>query len=140
MAYDVSPAMADDTDIDVERILAEVRARVRRRDAGRTGLDRTVPIAERQAVGDLAALQAHANLQAVRFPTDRRLLGWLAVGVKRVLVRLLFPVLRRQVEYNEANARLVWYLKERLEQLERAQASRREAAEARGEPPEQTLR
>jgi len=118
--------MDDRREIDVEQVLAEVRERVRRREGvARATFDRTLPIGERQAVADLAALQGDANLHAVRFPTDRKLLGWLAVGVKRLLMRLLFPVLQRQVEYNQANARLVWYLKEQVERLERELARAR---------------
>src|SRR6266849_10048405 len=118
--------MDERREIDVEQLLAEVRERVRRRDGGvPASLDRTLPIGERQAVADLATLQGDANIHAVPFPTDRKLLGWLAVGIKRLLVRLLSPVLQRQVEYNRANARLAWYLKEQVERLERELARTR---------------
>src|SRR5689334_16385731 len=108
--------MDERDDIDVEKLLDDVRERVRRRDrAARATFDGTAPIEERQAISDLAALHGIANLHAVPLPTDRKLLGRVVVGVKRVLLRLLFPVLHRQVEYNEANARLVWYLKEQVD-------------------------
>jgi hypothetical protein len=110
--------MDDSDDIDVEQVLAAVRERVRRR--GQTqSPDGTAPIEERQATADLAAILAAANLHGVPLPTDRKLVGGIVVRVKRVLLRLLFPVLQRQVEYNQATARLVWYLKEQVERLAR---------------------
>jgi hypothetical protein len=128
--------MDDSGDIDVERILEEVRERVRRRErAARATFDGTAPIEERQAVSDLAVLHGAANLHGVPLPTDRKLVGGIVVRVKRTLLRLLFPVLQRQVEYNEANARLVWYLKEHVDrlvrELDRARAARLPSDEGR---------
>src|SRR5215831_12315918 len=94
--------MSDPDDVDVERVLAEVRERVRRRAGGTVAGERQSSIAERQAVADLATLQSHVQLQAVHFPTDRKWLGGVVGRAKRALRRLLLPILQRQSEYNEA--------------------------------------
>jgi ubiquinone/menaquinone biosynthesis C-methylase UbiE len=73
--------------------------------------------AEGRVVADLITLRRAANLSGVRFTSHRRLWGGTVILLKRILRRLLTPILERQSAYNQANAQLVAYLHDQISLL-----------------------
>lgn len=114
-------------EIDVERLMDEVRESVRRRAEG-DGLlppaagDRTRrdPAVE----ADLAAISASANVYDVRFRSHRRWLGPLVVRMFGFVRLLLTPVLTRQTAHNTATARALASLRADFERFERERVER----------------
>lgn len=71
----------------------------------------------------LSTLQNNSDLCNIHFTSHRRGVGWVVVLTKRLLCKLLTPVLQRQSAYNAANAHLCRQLTEALrEQAAASQA------------------
>jgi len=130
-------------EIDVERIMERIRENIRRKRsvgegfsppvdrAGGTpastpsqiGLGGTPPLQTGgQITADLASLHSGYDVYHIHFTSHRRILGPFVVFVKKVLRKLLTPILERQVAYNAANARVITYLKEQIDGLGQQQA------------------
>ncbi|HXH11561.1 MAG TPA: methyltransferase domain-containing protein [Alphaproteobacteria bacterium] len=75
------------------------------------------PPFEGSVAADLASLQSSHDIYHLHFTSHRKILGWLVVSTKRVLQKLLTPVLERQLTYNAANLRIASSLWERSEAL-----------------------
>jgi len=106
-------------DIDVERLMEEVRRRVRERKRSDAAPE---PVVERAPVaisvpGDVSSLQANANVYDVVFRSHRRILGPFIVRLFEFFRLLLTPVLTRQSAYNAANARAVAGLEQEVARL-----------------------
>lgn len=123
-------------EIDVERIMRQIREDIARARAAGVG-----PLAVADpgsvagpAVADVVALQAAVDIRNIPLTSHRGLLGPIVVATKRLLRKLLTPILERQVTHNTASARLIGQLGQGLEALGREQAGlRAEAAAARAE-------
>jgi hypothetical protein len=98
-----------------ETEMAAVLEEVHRRaaEARRTQEERG-PVVSESVPTALARLEEAVDLFAVEFRTDRAV-GRLVIPLKRLLRRLLTPILARQAAYNAANASLVRMLAEDLE-------------------------
>jgi 2-polyprenyl-3-methyl-5-hydroxy-6-metoxy-1,4-benzoquinol methylase len=55
---------------------------------------------------DLASLQNNYDIYNIHFTSHRRGIGWFVVQAKRLLRKLLTPILERQLAYNAANTHL----------------------------------
>ncbi len=75
------------------------------------------PAANGRVAADLASLQSGYNVSQIHFTSHRTVLGPVVISLKKVLRRLLTPILERQLAYNGANARLASYLCEQVELL-----------------------
>jgi len=70
---------------------------------------------------DLAVLEASSSAFIIRFTSHRKLLMPVVTLTKRLLRRLLTPILTQQGLYNETNARVGRHLLARLESLNQDQ-------------------
>ena len=64
--------------------------------------------------GDVGHLHRAHNLDALPIESHRRLSGKLMIRTKRMLRRMLFPVLETQSSWNGANARVVTFMLRQL--------------------------
>lgn len=131
--------MDEPQEIDVEQIMERIRENIRRRRTGGEGLPlsqmgrgETPPLQTGgQVAADLASLHSGYDIYHIPFTSHRRILGPLVVFAKKILRKLLTPILTRQVAYNAANARVVTHLKEQLEALgEEVQVTQAQALQA----------
>lgn len=81
---------------------------------------------DHQVAADLAALHSGYDVYDVPFTSHRQFIGSFIVLAKKILRKLLNPILTRQVAYNAANARVAAYLQAHLEAIARQQAQLRE--------------
>ena len=84
--------------------------------------------------GDAGRLHEDANLRALPIASHRRMAGSSVVALKRMLRRLLYPLVDVQSDLNAANARIVTFLLEQLAaHAERIAELQREVAELRAD-------
>ena len=60
-----------------------------------------------QGAVDLASLHSCYDIYNIHFTSHRKILGWPIIVAKKLLRRLLTPILERQVKYNTANTHVV---------------------------------
>ena len=60
-----------------------------------------------QGAVDLASLHSCYDIYNIHFTSHRKILGWPIIFAKKLLRRLLTPILERQLTYNTANTHLV---------------------------------
>lgn len=111
-------------DLDVDQLMQRVRERVIAREQASTARAGTAGGAQAPSPvrGDVATLHAGYDIQRIaEFSSHRTILGPFILGTKRLLRRLLKPVLERQVAYNAANTRVISHLVERVEVVVRQQ-------------------
>lgn len=129
-------AMSERQQIDVVQLMERIRESIRRRRVGENNQaseSHTVAFEDGQAAADLAYLHSGYDIQNVSFASRRRVLGPFVVTMKRVLRKLLTPILERQVAYNAATARVTARLKESLQALDRQQVEAGQALKTRME-------
>jgi ribosomal protein L11 methylase PrmA len=68
-----------------------------------------------RVAADLASLQSGSDISQIHFTSHRTVFGPFVIWLKKMLRRLLTPILERQLAYNVANARLASYLCEQVE-------------------------
>ena len=133
--------MAAVRDIDVEQIVKQVRENIRQRRSVEDGLPpapRVSPFETGQPAIDFASLHSDSDIRHIPFTSHRPVFGSLAILVKRLLHRLLTPILERQVAYNRANARVTTHIKECIEEVDSLQAQALRAATGKMEALEQS--
>lgn len=117
--------MAEAEELDAERIMERIRENVRRRrSAGQVSAPpgTPAPISDDGGEADLASLQSTYDVYHIPITSHRGVLGPAVVLTKKVLRRLLSPILLRQVAYNAANTRVVTHLKDEFEAYGRREA------------------
>jgi O-antigen chain-terminating methyltransferase len=110
--------MNEAQEIDVERIMERIRENIRRR---RSIGD--LPAPERdtstflhgQVAADFAYLHSSYDINNVSLVSHRRILGSLVLATKKIVRKLLAPILERQVAYNAASTRVATHLKDWVE-------------------------
>jgi O-antigen chain-terminating methyltransferase len=105
-------------EIDVEQIMERIRDNIRRRrSAGDISIPEqdTSPFLHGQVAADFAALHSGYDINDVPLVSHRRILGSLVLATKRVVRKLLAPILERQVAYNAASTRVTTHLKDWVE-------------------------
>ncbi len=110
-------------EIDVERIMQQIRESIRKRQLESSVSEVALPARNGQLATDLAALHSGYDIYHIHFTSHRRLFGWLVVSAKKVLRKLLTPILERQLTYNATNARIASLLWQQLEQISQQQAA-----------------
>jgi len=101
--------------IDVERIMERIRENIKRRKGSEEdpqAEEHASPFADGQATVDFSHLHSGYDIRPSSFVSHRRMLGRLVGAVKQILVRLLAPILERQVTYNAANTRVATHMKD----------------------------
>src|SRR5258705_13701387 len=111
-------------EIDVEQIMRRIRENIDRKRGAEghpTFKKHTSPVDNDQMAADLAYLHSGYNIEHVSFTSHRRIVGPLLVAIKKVLRKLLTPILERQSTYNAASARVTTHIRDRIETLARQQ-------------------
>jgi O-antigen chain-terminating methyltransferase len=117
--------MDEAQEIDVEQIMRRIRENIHRKrgaEAHPTSEKHPSPVDNGQTAADLAYLHSGYNIQHVSFASHRRIVGPLLVALKKVLRKLLTPILERQSAYNAASARVTTHIRDRIETLAHQQA------------------
>lgn len=105
-------------DPDMDQHMIRLREKIRnRREKAASSVSSTDGI-----VKDLATLDSSSDAFTVRFTSHRKILMPFAMLSKRLLRRLLTPILRQQGVYNLANARVGKHLLARLESMNQEQS------------------
>lgn len=133
--------MAAVRDIDVEQIVKQVRENIRQRrsvEDSLTSAQRVSPFETGQPAIDFAALHTDYEIRHIPLRSHRPVVGSLVIFVKRLLRKLLTPILERQVAYNIANTRVTIHIKEWIEELDGRQARALRAATGKMEALEQS--
>jgi 2-polyprenyl-3-methyl-5-hydroxy-6-metoxy-1,4-benzoquinol methylase len=128
-------------EIDVGQIMDQIRENIRkRRTAGENPVPekRSSPFDDGHAAADFAHLHSGYDIRNVSFVSSRRVVGSVVVAVRKVLRRLLAPMLDRQVAYNAASTRVTTHLKEWVGTLDREQAQAIQVVNAQMETLERT--
>jgi SAM-dependent methyltransferase len=118
-------AMDQAQEIDVEEIMRRIRENIRRRRGAEgqpTSEQRASPFENGQAAADFAYLHSGCDVQHVSFSSHRRIVGSLVIAVKKVLRKLLTPILERQSAYNAVNVRVTTHIRDWIETLAHQQA------------------
>jgi SAM-dependent methyltransferase len=99
--------MVSGPQIDVEGIVERSRETIwkRGRELSVEEIASTPPNGRRAV--DLASLHSCYDIYNIHFTSHRKILGWPIIFAKRLLRRLLTPILERQVTYNTANSHIV---------------------------------
>ena len=85
--------------------------------------DAIYPLSESPVNADLACLRSNYDVYHIHFTSHRKGVGQLIVLAKRILRKLLTPILERQLAYNMANTRFVSSLHKQADGLLQQQAS-----------------
>jgi FkbM family methyltransferase len=93
--------------IDVEEILECVREAIRKRGPELSLEEMASTPPNGQGAVNLASLHRCKDIYNIHFTSHRKILGWPIVFAKKLLRRLLTPILERQVIYNTANTHVV---------------------------------
>jgi SAM-dependent methyltransferase len=117
-------------EIDVEKIMEWIRENIRKRQLESSASEATLSARNGQLEADLAALHSRYDIYHIHFTSHRRLFGWLVVSAKKVLRKLLTPILEQQLMYNAANARMASLSWERLGQVSQQHAAMLQALRA----------
>jgi len=109
-------------EVDLDEIMQRVREGVRRRGhvaAPGMAEKHISPFEEGQAAVDLAYLHATYDIQDVGFASHRGILAPVVVAAKKVVRKLLAPILLRQANYNAASTRVITQTKDWVGALQR---------------------
>jgi SAM-dependent methyltransferase/predicted transcriptional regulator len=117
--------MARVPEVDVSQIMKQIREDMM--GERREGEDLKPPrnsgaASDGQVAADLAALHAHWDVYNIPSTSHRGAAGLFIVFMKRVLRKLLTPILTRLVAYNAANTRIITHLREQTAALGQEQA------------------
>lgn len=112
--------------LELEDLLLRIRENARKQGAL---LSRTLT-PPRDAGGslpyDLHTMQARTNIYEIELASHRRVVGQPLGLVRRLMRKLMLPILKAQVEYNAANSRVVGNLNRRIDQVTEQQLRQRE--------------
>lgn len=107
-------------EFDAERLRARIHENMQKRTSA---LDGPAPAVRPESAGgvdeaDLALLRASADVTDVPHASHRMVLGSLVLLAKKIVRKLLTPVLSRQTAYNAANLRLIELNRRELVEIE----------------------
>jgi hypothetical protein len=122
--------MDDKQEFDVESIVQRIRDTLRHRRVASAPYTAEPSPEAGQTTADLADLHSNHDIYRVHFTSHRKVLGWLIVPAKRLVLKLLTPSFERQVAYNAANMRISSRLWEHLQETREQQAALQSKVEA----------
>jgi SAM-dependent methyltransferase len=109
-------------EIDVEKVMEQIRENVRKRRQELPPSQVAGPPPIDQVPADLTLLHRNHNIYPMHFTSHRKVWGRCVVLAKKVLQKLLTPILERQLAYNVANTRVTSHLWEQVTTLYQQQA------------------
>jgi SAM-dependent methyltransferase len=92
--------------INVQEMVDQIRGTIHNRQQKLGYADSNGGLSDGPVGLDLASLQNNSDIYNIHFTSHRRRVGWLVVQAKRLLRKLLTPILQRQLAYNAANTHL----------------------------------
>ena len=114
--------MADTQEVDVQQVMERIREAIRRRRSVEATTERLSAPDNGSGSLDVGHLQSVGDLSSVAVPSHRRVLGPVVVAIKKVLLKLLTPLLEQQAAYNAAATRAVADTDNRMRAMEWRQA------------------
>jgi SAM-dependent methyltransferase len=115
--------MDDAQQINIQEMVDQIRARIRQRQRKFADADPSGTRSDSPVSSDLALLQSNYDIYNIHFTSHRRGLGRFVVLAKRLLRRLLTPILERQLAYNTANNRIAHHLCRQITEALQEQAA-----------------
>jgi 2-polyprenyl-3-methyl-5-hydroxy-6-metoxy-1,4-benzoquinol methylase len=100
--------------INVEETVDQIRGTIQKPQQKLGYADSDGTLSHGRVAFDLASLQNNYDIYNIHFTSHRRAVGWLVVLAKRLLRKLLTPILERQLAYNAANLHLCRQITEAL--------------------------
>jgi SAM-dependent methyltransferase len=94
----------EDPQINVHETVDQIRGTIQKHQQKLAYPDGT--LSDGRVAFDLASLQNNYDIYNIHFTSHRKRVGWLVVQAKRLLRKLLTPILERQLAYNVANTHL----------------------------------
>jgi ubiquinone/menaquinone biosynthesis C-methylase UbiE/cell division protein FtsB len=116
--------------VDVEKIMQQIRKDISARRPEFSPAKSDVLPPDGQVANDIASLHSGYDIYHIRFASHRKALGWLVILLKKMLRRLLTPILERQLAYNAANTRVASHLWQQVERMSQQHAMVRAELEA----------
>jgi 2-polyprenyl-3-methyl-5-hydroxy-6-metoxy-1,4-benzoquinol methylase len=98
--------MEDPQHINVQEIVDQIQGTAQNRQQNVGYVDPNGAASDGPVAFDLASLQNNYDIYNIHFTSHRGRVGWLVVQAKRLLRKLLTPILERQLAYNAANTHL----------------------------------
>jgi 2-polyprenyl-3-methyl-5-hydroxy-6-metoxy-1,4-benzoquinol methylase len=114
--------MPQPLEIDVDRLMEQIRASRERGHAGVIPSQATAAFDSHQEPAELAFLQSSYDIYHIDFTSHRKVLGRVVLFLKRVLRQLMTPILERQCAFNAASARVASHLQQQTSQLQQQSA------------------
>jgi O-antigen chain-terminating methyltransferase len=109
-------------EVDVQQVMERIREAIRRRRSVAETPEQLSCSDNGSGSPDFAHLQSIGDLRTVAVASHRRLLGAIIVAIKKVLLKLLTPMLERQAAYNAAAIRAMADTDNRMRAMEWRQA------------------
>ena len=109
--------MARPEEVDVQQVMGRIREAIRRRRSNEEAPQHAAA-ANGSLSSDFAHLQSMGELGKVAITSHRRLVGLVIVAVKKVLLKLLAPILEQQAAYNAAAVRAMANTDNRMQAME----------------------
>jgi cell division protein FtsB len=116
--------------VDVEKIMQQIRKDISARRPEFSPAKSDVLPPDGQVANDIASLHSGYDIYHIQFASHRKALGWLVILLKKMLRRLLTPILERQLAYNAANTRVASHLWQQVERMSQQHAMVRAELEA----------
>ena len=102
-------------ELNFEEIMERIRESIKRKrqEFSNSPSQNDKPYAKESDI-DLDDLRSNYDIYNIKFTSHRRILGWFIVSVKKILRKLLTPILTQQTNYNAVNIRIINSLRESL--------------------------
>lgn len=110
--------MARPQEVDVQQVMERIREAIRRRRSAEETSERLSASDNGSRSPDFGHLQSVGDLRQVVITSHRQLFGLVVVAVKRMLLKLLTPILERQTAYNAAAVRAMADTDNRMHAME----------------------
>jgi SAM-dependent methyltransferase len=110
--------VAETQEVDVQQVMERIREAIRRRRSVEATTERLSVSDNGSGSVDVGHLQSVGDLSSVTVPSHRRVLGPVIVTVKKVLLKLLTPLLEQQAAYNAAATRAMADTDNRMRAME----------------------
>lgn len=119
-------------EMDVEQVMARIRDSISARRSVEKGGEIPQGVAPNgHEPADVAHLDSLCDIRKIEFTSHRPVVGWVVVVLKKILRKLLTPILERQIAYNEAGVQAIESLQRQLRREVGVKSQEVVAAESR---------
>jgi SAM-dependent methyltransferase len=110
--------VAETQEVDVQQVMERIREAIRRRRSVEATTEGLSASDNGSGALDIGHLQSVGDLSSVAVPSHRRVLGPIIVAIKKILLKLLTPLLEQQATYNAAATRAMADTDNRMRAME----------------------